>query len=360
MQRVAIGRWVAAMATAAVLLPATANAQAIIKVNDDVWFRFGILMQGWGDWNQLQTKGYAENLYLRRDRLLITGSVAPGVTFFFQTDDPNLGKAPKALTAGFVVQDAWMEWKIADAFAIDAGKFLVPLNRNELVSVTSFLTLDISPTANVFVAPTTSDANRDTGVELKGYLIGDGHLEYRYALMQGVRSADSRNGFRNSAYVQYDFFDTEKGYTYAGTNLGKKKILGISAGYDGQSNYHSYGGAAFTTLPVGAGDEFALSGQWGHYDGNTFIKALPRQNDYLVEAGYYLSAVKLQPFGKWEQQKFVADEQMKNDVTRWGGGFHYYVFGQSLKLSAQYLRIMPKAPLRDTNEFTLAMQVWYY
>jgi Phosphate-selective porin O and P len=360
MKRVAIGRLVAAMATAAVLLPATANAQATIKVNDDVWFRFGLLMQGWGDWNQLQTKAYAENLYLRRDRLLVTGSVAPGVTFFFQTDDPNLGKSPKSLTTGFVVQDAWMEWKIADAFAIDAGKFLVPLNRDELVSVSSFVTLDISPTSTVFVAPTGSDANRDTGVQIKGYLIDGGHLEYRYAVMQGLRSTDSRNGFRNSAYLQYDFFDTEKGYTYAGTNLGKRKILGISAGYDGQSNYHSYGGAAFTTLPVGVGDELALSGQWDHYDGNTFIKALPRQNDYLVEAGYYLSAVKLQPFGKWEQQKFVADAQMNNDITRWGGGFHYYVYGQNLKLSAQYQRIMPKAPLKDTNELTLAMQVWYY
>jgi hypothetical protein len=361
MKRNSIGRFVAAMAVAAVLLPAVANAQAIIKVNDDVWFRFGIQLQGWADWNQSPVNnGYAENLYLRRDRFLVTGSVAPGVTFFFQTDQPNLGKTVKtSLTTGFVVQDAWMEWKINDAFAIDGGKFLVPLSRNELQSTVSFLTLDISPTSTVFLAPTGTDATRDTGFEAKGYLINGGHLEYRYAVMQGIRQEGSRNGFRNSAYLQYDFFDTERGYVYAGTNLGNKKILALSGGYDGQSNYHAYSADLFWNLPDAAKDELGGQVQWVHYDGNTFIPTLPRQNDYLVELAYYISAAKFQPFGKWEQQKFVADSQMKNDVTRWGAGFHYYVYGQNLKLSAQYLRIMPKAPIKDTNEFTLAMQVWY-
>src|ERR1700676_4033879 len=148
--------------------------------------------------------GYAQNLYLRRDRFQVAGSVAPGVTFFFQTDDPNLGKAPKALTAGFVVQDAWAQWQLNEGFAINFGKFLVPFSRNELQSTVSFMTLDISPTSTVFLAPTATDATRDTGVELKGYLIDGGRLEYRYALMQGVRAADSRNGFRNSAYLQYN------------------------------------------------------------------------------------------------------------------------------------------------------------
>lgn len=46
------------------------------------------------------------------------------------------------------------------------------------------------------------------------------------------------------------------------------------------------------------------------------LETLPRQNDYLVEAGYYLSTGKLQPFGRWE--------------------------------------------LEDASELTLAMQVWYY
>src|SRR3984893_10969638 len=118
-----IGRLVfaaSALATVlAALAPTAARAQAIVKINDDVWFRFGLQLNGQADWTQsTATGGYAENLFLRRDRFLVTGSVAPGVTFFFQTDDVNLGKAPKSLATGFVVQDAWMEWKLADAFAL--------------------------------------------------------------------------------------------------------------------------------------------------------------------------------------------------------------------------------------------------
>jgi len=375
MKRHSIGRLIAAAALAAVLLPAAANAQALIKVNDDVWFRFGMQLQGWGDWLQNTTnRGYAENLYLRRDRFQVAGSVAPGVTFFFQTDDPNLGKAPKALTSGFVVQDAWAQWSLADGFAINFGKLLVPFSRNELQSTISFITLDISPVSTVFANPTATDATRDSGVELKGYLIGAGQLEYRYALMQGIRQEGSRNGFRNSAYLQYNFFDTEKGYVYTGTNLGKKRIVNVSAGYDGQNAYHAYSGDLFWNLPVAAGDELAGQLQWTHYDGGhanppqpagcggcfTLLSALPRQNDYLIELAYYISAAKFQPFGKWEQQKFVADNQKKNDINRWGVGAHYYVFGQNLKLTGQYLRIKPKAPIKDTNEFTFAMQVWYF
>ena len=360
MTRHSIGRFVIAVVLAAVLLPAVVQAQAIVKVNDDVWFRFGMQLQGWADWTQSAvTNGYAQNLYLRRDRFQVLGQLAPNVSFFFQTDDPNLGKAPKtSLTSGFVIQDAWMEWKLADEFAIGGGKFIVPLSRNELTSTVSFLTLDISPVSSLFSAPTQSDATRDSGFYAKGYL-GGGHLEYRAAVEQGVRVADSRNPFRFTGWLNLDLFDTEKGYVYAGTNLGTKKILALSGGYDGQKSYKAYSGDVFTTLPLGSGGEFAAQGQWVHYDGGDFIPTLKRQDTYLVELAILIPATHFQPFGKWEDQKFNASTEKKNDIDRWGAGAHYYVYKQNLKFSAQWLRIEPKSPIKKTNEFTLAMQAFY-
>lgn len=356
-----IGRLVSAAVMLAMLPAAAAEAQAIVRVNDDVWIRLGVQLTGWADWTQAaSTRGYAENLYLRRDRLLVTGSVAPGVSFFFQTDDVNLGKAPKSLATGFIVQDAWVEWKLADAFALDAGQFIVPFSRNVLQGTLSYLTMDISPTSTIIINPTGTDAARDTGVEAKGYMIDGGRLEYRFALTQGVRETGSRNAFRDSAYLQYDLFDTERGYVYHGTNLGKKKILALSAGYDGQNSYHAYNADVFTTIPVGAGDEIAGQVQWSHYDGESFLPAPARQNDYLVELAYFLAAAKVQPFAKFERQKFSAADLQKADATRWGAGLHYYVHGLNLKLSAQYLRVLPRSPIKDTNELTLAMQVWYF
>jgi|HubBroStandDraft_3_1064219.scaffolds.fasta_scaffold73713_2 hypothetical protein len=357
-----MSRLVAAALLAAVLVPAGAQAQAIIKVNDNVFFRFGIQLQAWADWQENATAtGYAQNLYLRRARFLVTGQVAPNVSFFFQTDNPNVGKTPKALGSGFLLQDAWLQWKIADAFMIEGGEFLVPLARNVLQSTSSFLTLDISATSLVFSAPTTSNGLRDTGFELHGYLVDGGRLEYRAALFQGIRAADARNAFRETGFLLFNFLEKERGYVYAGTNLGTKKIFNISAGYDTQNNYKAYSGDVFTTLPVGAGNEFGAQVQGIHYDGGTFIKTLPKQNDLLAELAFYIKAAQFQPFGKYEQQKFSNAVDKPKDQDRFGLGAHFYVSGsQNFKITGQWLRVKPKSPLKDTNEFTIQMQAFYY
>jgi len=339
-----------------------ATAQVIIKVNDNVFFRVGIQLQAWADEAQdPATKGYVQNLYIRRGRFLVTGQVAPNVTFFFQTDNPNVGKVPKALGSGFLLQDFWAQWRLNDAFMLSGGEFLVPLSRLELTSTSSFLTLDISPTTTVFAGPTQTNATRDTGLQAKGYL-ADGRFEYRAAIFQGLRvgTPAGRNAFRRSAYGQYNFFEKETGYVYAGTNLGKKKIVNVSAGYDGQNRYKSYNGNIFATIPVNKGDEVAATFERSYYDGGTFIAAIPKQHDDVLEAGYYVSKAKVQPFVKWEDQKFKVTFNPTRDVTRYGAGLNYYVYGQNLKFTGQYLHVKPKnGAINSTNQFTVQMQMWY-
>lgn len=354
-----------------------AHAQVVIKVNDNVSFRIGGQLQFWADEAQdAATKAYAQNLYLRRMRFLLTGSVAPNVTFFYQTDNPNLGRTPKTLGSGFVTQDAWAEWKFRDEFALSAGLFLVPTSREELTSTTSFQTLDVSPTATVFAGPTQTSATRDTGIQAKGYLFDGGRLEYRAAVFQGVRDPAvapkpaSRNSFLHAVYVQYDFWDKERGYVYAGTNRGTKKILAVSGGYSGQKDYKSGSLNLHTNIPVGPAtatatpaprNEIAALFQAMHYDGGKFIPGIPKQNDYLGEFDYYMAPIKTQPYIKLENQKFSATSNPSKDVTRFGAGLNYYVSGQNLKLTGQYLRVKPKnGAIRATNQFTVQMQVWYY
>jgi hypothetical protein len=348
-------------------LPTLAHAQVIMKLNDDVFFRIGAQLQLWADEAQdATTKQYAQNLFIRRSRFLVTGSVAKNVTFFIQTDDPNLGKSPKALTAGFLVQDAWAEWKVSEEFAFSGGLFLVPLSRNELTSTTSFLTLDISPTSTVFATPTQTSGTRDTGFQAKGYL-ADGRLEYRVALTQGVRNAASTgrvasgNAFRHTVFLNYDFFEKERGYVYAGTNRGTKKVVAISSGYDGQKDYKSYTGSLFGTIPVNGKDEVAFLVQGNHYDGGKFITSLPHQSDYLGEFGYYLAPSKVQPFVKFEDQKFNPDSTPSKNQKRYAGGLNYYVMGQNLKFTGQLTHVKPQnGAIHSTNEYTVQMQVWYY
>jgi len=120
---------------------------AVIKVNDDVNFKFGFLLQPQADWLQNPANdSYSQNLFLRRARLIVGGQVAKNVTFFFETDSPNLGKAgptvtngAKIISSGLIVQDAFLSWKLADEFTLDAGLILTGIAHNSLQSAASLM-----------------------------------------------------------------------------------------------------------------------------------------------------------------------------------------------------------------------------
>src|ERR1022692_2365548 len=88
------------------LLPAVANAQALVKVNDYVNFRLGILLQGQADFQQVansannDSAGGMQNHLLRRARIILGGQVAKDVFFYFDTENASLGKSTQTLTSG--------------------------------------------------------------------------------------------------------------------------------------------------------------------------------------------------------------------------------------------------------------------
>src|SRR5207244_1250171 len=154
------------------LIPSFSYGQAVIKVNDNISLRFGALIQAWADAAQnTTTRGYAQNLFMRRMRILISGQLSPQFSFFFQTDNPNLGKAPKTLGSGFITQDAYLEWKPrSNAFMLDAGLMLPPFCRDCLGSAGALLSLDYNSWSFLASGPTQSSVGRDTGFQAKGYL----------------------------------------------------------------------------------------------------------------------------------------------------------------------------------------------
>jgi Phosphate-selective porin O and P len=179
---------------------APASGQIVIK-NKDVDFKLGVLGQFWGDWTQSpKTGGYAQNLYLRRGRLLFGGDVGEDISFFFETDDPNLGKTPKALNSGFLIQDAFIEWKVNNAFRVDGGLMLVPFARQPLQSPASYYQIDISNISTVNNSSTSSSALRDMGFQAGGFFLQD-HLLYRMGMFEGERDSNARNALRTAGYV---------------------------------------------------------------------------------------------------------------------------------------------------------------
>jgi phosphate-selective porin O/P len=135
------------MAAALLLASAPrARAQVEIKDGEDVSFKLGILGQFQADTlDDPAVDGNTNNLFVRRIRLIAGGQVAKGVTFFVETDAPNLGKATptgKNIQPSMIVQDVYAEFSGGKAFAVDAGLMFIPFSRNSLQSAATLLPID--------------------------------------------------------------------------------------------------------------------------------------------------------------------------------------------------------------------------
>lgn len=366
-----------ALAVVVALLPGLASAQAIIKVNDNVNFRLGILLQGWADWNGQSdaagnTAGFQQNLFLRRARFFLGGQVAKDVTFFFMTDNPNLGKSTQAFGSttgvkapgtGFIVQDAFLEWAVANEFRIDAGLILVPLCRNCNSSAVNLLTMDYGTWSFQESASTQSSVGRDTGFQAKGYLAGD-HLEYRAGVYSGFRAPGVKNSFRFVGRLQYNVFDVEKVPFYPGTYFGAKKILAFGVGYDAQGDYSAYAGDVFFDYPLGGGNGITAQVDFIHYDGGVTFNtaALFKQDDLYAEAGVFIKSLKIMPFLRYESQKYSDDVNKGLNRNKYQGGLGWYPYGTNFNIKAGYTRT--EAPdnslVASTNQYTLQVQLFYY
>jgi hypothetical protein len=349
-----------ALLLASLATSTSARAQAVIKVSDDVNIKLGVLGQVQGDWlEDPTTDDYAQNLFIRRIRLIFGGQVAKNVTFFVETDTPNLGKTlatGKNISPAVIVQDAYGEFKLHDAFSIDAGLMFVPFSRNSIQSAATLLAIDYGANTFSTTAATQSTVGRDTGFQAKGYFLGN-HLEYRLGIFQGARDLRSTDSFRYTGRVQYELLEPEgTGFFYAGTYLGTKKVLAVAAAFDKQGDYHAYDADAFFDAPAGPG---AVTAQFDYnrIDGGTKFLTLPRQNVFFGELGYFIRALKLSPVVQFNRRAIV--DTSVGDETRWSAGLNYWWAAHNANVKAAYGRIDPRLGPKQ-NEFTLQFQFFYF
>jgi hypothetical protein len=337
-----------------------AGAQIVVTAGDDVNFRLGIVGQIQGETiDDPGSDANTTNLFIRRLRLMFGGQVAKNVTFFVETDSPNLGKTlanGKNIQPAMVLQDAYAEFRAADAFAVDAGLMFIPFSRNFLQSAASLLPIDYGAYTYIQSAPTQSSTGRDTGFQVKGYALSN-RLEYRIGAFQGLRDAQSHRSLRYAGRVPYNLFEPEVGFFYTGTYLGRRKVLAVGGAFDHQSDYDAYDLDVFVDQPLGAGA--ALTGQfdYNHFDGGTTLRTLPKQDNLLFEFGYLIAAMKLTPFVQLTRRD-VSDTRA-GDETRASLGASSWLAGHNANIKAAYGRLVPRGA-EAQNEFTLQFQVFYF
>ena len=360
------------------LLPAFANAQAVIKVNDNVSFKVGLLLQGQWDEQQVanaastDTGGWQQNLLVRRARIILGGQVAPDVFFYVDTENASLGKSTQTLTSGttgvkspttgFNLLDAVGEWRPAKEFNIQFGEILVPINRWILTSSASTFMLDQSAYNVVPGTALQNNTGRDTGFMLRGYFFGD-RLEYRSAVLSGLRLPGVKDAPRFTERLQYNFFDTEVYAlpSYAGANFGRRKILALGGAYDTQADYKLASADLFLDLPIALGS-FESTIAYQYINGGKLITALPEENTFSVEAGVFIKAARVAPILRYEQKTFTPTASVPKNESRYVGGLNFYPFPKyenNFNVKVWFQRVTPKVGF-STNEFTLQMQVFYF
>jgi len=361
-----------------VAAPARTHAQAVLKVNDSISVRLGFLSQTWADFSQnvRQDSSFAQNIFERRLRFIAGLQVGPHLSFFFQTDNPNLGRSgpgfAKQLGSGFITQDAYAEVKPgrSNALLLDVGLQYVPFCRNCMESAATILPMDLGTYSYLQNGGTASSAGRDVGFVGRGYLFGD-RLEYRAGVFSGARLTNApgvqsaTNSLRGAGRIQLQLLDPESpAYAYPGTYLGAKKVLAIGAALDAQSSYRAFAVDGLLSLPVGH-DGISAQANFIHYDGHQFIPFLPEQDTFEAEAGYHFNGVKLTPWVKYEVRAYdgtVKTVQFQDEHRVQAGGT-WYAMGNTLNLKAGYSRAKLDRlgnPALTQNGFTMQVQAFYY
>ncbi len=180
-------RLVKVLMVLALLLPATqALAVQTVFEKDEMKLQLGYLLQFQGAFTEKEApKGdtWGKDFFIRRSRIIMAGNVTKDISFFMETDTPNLGKNGD-WNASFFVQDAFMSFKIVPEFIIDTGMILVPFTHHFLQGATNLNGLDY----HVGLAKYPAGSNkvwRDAGVQFRGYALGN-KLHYRVGIFNGV------------------------------------------------------------------------------------------------------------------------------------------------------------------------------
>jgi hypothetical protein len=341
--------------------------------------RVGVLLQP-----QFQVAGdlsrdsYSKNLFMRRTRILLGGTLFGQFEYFVETDFANLflannvaganGAPDTAVksTPGMNIQDAYGTWKaFGDLVKLDIGYMLPPLAHNALQSAATLLAMDYF--AYTFVQSTAFQSSgnpigRDVGAQLRGLLL-DGHVEYRAGLFQGLRNGQtatdvgSRNFFRFTGRLQINLLDAETGFFYAGTYQGTKKILSVGGSVDIQDKYKYFAGDAFVDLPVGPAGVVTAQVNVTHLDGGTFIPTLIKRTAVMGEAGFLISALHLSPIVRAEHRWGSGSLA---DQTYLGGGIAYWPRGHNINVKAFYGRLQETGAVHAANQVNIQTQLFMY
>ncbi len=287
--------------------------------------------------------------------------------------------------------DAYATADFSEQFRLKIGLTKLPLTRANLDDCFSPLSQDRSFFVYSAYGSSPAKFSRDFGAVAWGGF-NDDKLRYYIGAFQGregvVRTAhpfsgatvtssiEPQNSFEYVGRVHYAFLDAEPGAGYQGSYLGDLKVFTIGAGFayepkavfknvtsagavtnDQTVDYSAFAADVMFEYPTPAGTvtataqylktdfEDAYLTNFNGGDRLTNITGINGQKDgYYVKAAYMFPGTigaegRLQPYFLYEDWTFAhllgINEQTIKQV---GGGLNYYVHGQKVRLTGEYLK----------------------
>jgi len=240
--------------------------------------------------------GPSFDFFLRRARLMLWGSATKEISFFIETDEPNLGRGGTYSTSTFI-QDAFLTYTFVPELKLDAGLMLVPLSHHTIEGAVGLNTLDYHadlirfPTGRVF---------RDVGIQFRGMLLND-LLHYRLGVFEGIRNSavpapampppapppplNNLGLPRVTGHLRANVMGAEPDFFLKGIYFSETPIVSVGVGADfqpnsvyqldgGRGNYFAMSGDVFAEIPFTAEDELIAKANIFYYaEGTSTIAA---------------------------------------------------------------------------------------
>lgn len=251
-----------------------------------------------------------------------------------------------------VMADAYINYAFADFFQITMGQIALPFMHQTLQSSKSFLgTGDNSSSAYALYS---QKYFREHGIQFRGYIM-NAMFEYRVGVFQGVNRTATATTLLNkydwprvTGRIQINFLDPEKDFFYHENYLGKKKMVSVGFGFDGQprataadskKNYMAY--TADLNVDYSFMPGYAAIMQLAVLEVRNQPSALTTAyEDYraaYVQAGCLIME-KYLPYAKYiwrTNYKGNADKSDQN-IQEAIGGFNYYINGYNTNVKIEY------------------------
>jgi phosphate-selective porin OprO and OprP len=283
-----------------------------------------------------------DRFIVRRARLGIKGSFAENVDFAVQSEFGSGTLGASSSTRGQLT-DAYAVWNKFEQANITVGQFKTPYGYEQLLSD---LKLDFAERSLPSDKLTLS---RQIGVMVSGDFL-DKRLHYATGLFNGTGVNTSTNDNDSFLYVGR-----------VNGVLVKKSKLKLTAGANAFQSQDT--GSSFTGTRQGLGfDVQAVSGpltfaaEWlqTSYDPDAAVNYTAE--GWSASAGYLIIPKKLQAVVRYETYD-PKDTVNGDDGDLWTLGFNYYIKGEDLKLSLNYLLGDPAGSLSNQGRLIARVQV---